>query len=171
MSYTKLDTSPDVGEGLAALLAQNGIEIPGLADALTAAGSAVTLDTGQIVWCSCVVHDKPETVQIDLLTVALQLVDGAARQKANGQIAGIATWRGVMQEHLDAWTVSTVRKACLMIALGEQQPQVPIPNPDPAPAPQTQDVFLLQPMEASNGSVRTAIAVADQLAAPLADVL
>lgn len=171
MSYTKLDTSPDAAAGLTGLLAQNGIDIPGIADELIAAGSAVSLDTGQTVWCSCVIHDKPETVQIDLLTVAIEFVNGGARQKANGQIAGIATWRGVMQEHLDAWTVSTVRKACLMIALGEAQPQVPIPSPDPAPAPQTQDVFPLQTMEASNGSIRTAIAVADQLAAPLADVL
>lgn len=171
MSYTKLDTSPDVTDGLTALLTQNGVDVPGIADELISAGSAVTLDTGQTVWCSCVIHDRPETVQIDLLTVALELVDGEPRKKTNGQIAGIATWRGVMQEHLDAWAVSTVRKACLMIALGEAQPQVAIPNPDPAPAPQTQDVFPLPDMEASNGSIRTAIGLADQLAAPLADVL
>ncbi|SEJ56214.1 hypothetical protein [Frateuria terrea] len=171
MSYTKLDTTFDVAAGLAALLTQNGIDFPGLADDLIAAGSAVMLDTGQTVWCSCVVHDKPETVAIDLLAVAMQLVDGAPRQKANGQIAGVATWRGVMQEHLDAWTVSTVRKACLMLALGEPQPQVPIPSSDPPPAPQVQDVFPTPAMDAANGSIRTAIAVADQLAAPLADVL
>jgi hypothetical protein len=171
MSYTKLDTTPDVTAGVAALLSQNGISIPGIADELIAAGAAVTLDTGQTVWCSCVVHDKPETVQIDLLAVALQIDNGVVRQKANGQIAGVATWRGVMQEHLDAWTVSTVRKACLMVALGEQQPQVPIPNPDPAPAPQMQDVFPIPAMDAANASIRTTIAVADQLAAPLADVL
>jgi hypothetical protein len=171
MSYTKLDTTPDVATDLAALLAQNGIDATGLADELLAAGSAVQLDAGQTVWCSCVVHDKPETVQIDLVTAAMQLVDGVARRKSNGQVVGTAKWGAVMQEHLDAWTVSTVRKACLMLALGEPQPQVPIPNPDPPPAPQAQDVFPMPAMDASNGSVRTAIAVADQLNAPLADVL
>ena len=171
MAYTKLDTLPDVAADVAALLTQNGVDIVGLADDLVGAGSSVVLDTGQTVWCACVVHDKPETVQIDLIAVALQIVSGAARKKANGQVVGTVRWAGVMQEHLDAWTVSTVRKACLMLALGEPQPQVPIPDPDPAPAPQTQDVFPMPAMAASNSSIRTAIAVADQMAVPLADVL
>jgi hypothetical protein len=169
MSYTKLSTSIDAAAGVASVLAQNGIDISGLADELVAAGSAVTLDTGQTVWCSCVVHDRPETAPIDLCVVAIQCVNGAPRVKANGQIVGTATWRQVWPAPLAEYGVDTVRKACLMLALGEPQPQVPIPNPDPAPAPQQQDVFPIAAADA--GSIRAAITAADQLAAPLADVL
>lgn len=174
MSYTKIapPSVPVVAADVQALLDQmKVIEVPNFAEDLIAAGAYVTLDSGQTVWCSCIVHDRPETPQIDFLTAAIEVLPDGPRGKANGQIVGLATWRGVMPEHLDAWSVDTVRKACLMIALGEPQPQVPIPNPAPAPAPQQQDVFVLPAFDTANGSIRAHITSADQLAAPLTDVL
>lgn len=173
MSYTKISppANPVAADHIAALLAQFGIDVPGIGDELLAAGAYVTLDTGQAVWCSCVVHDRPETPQIDFLVAAIEMLPAGPRVKANGQLVALATWRGVMPEHLDAWGVDAVRKACLMIALGEPQPQVPIPDPDPAPAPQEQDVFVLPAFDSANGSIRAHISSADQLAAPLTDVL
>lgn len=171
MSYTKTTAAQSIADGLNALLSQNGIDVAGLADELLAAGSAVTLDTGQTVWVSCVVHDRPETPPIDLMAVAIQCVNGTARSKPNGQIVGTAAWRQIWPAPLAEYGVDTVRKACLMLALGEPQPQVPIPNPEPAPAPQTQDVFPVPSGDAAASSIRAAISAADQLAAPLADVL
>lgn len=172
MSYTVNATAPiaDPTADVLALLAQNKIYIDGIADELVAAGSFVTLDDGSVVWCSSIIHDLPETPQIDFLTLAFQVDGAAARRKANNQVVGIATWRVVFSEHLDAWTVPTIRRACLMIALGESQPQVPIPTPA-VDGPTEQDVFVLPDMDKSNGSVRTAIAAADQIAAPLTNVL
>lgn len=170
MSYTKLDTVPDVADGLATLLAQNNIAEDGLAAQLIAAAGAVTLDTGQTVWCSCVVHDKPETPQIDLCAVALECVNGAPRSKPNGQLVGVTAWRGVWPAALAEMGVDTIRKACLMIALGEPQPQVPVPVPAQG-GPTEQDVFPMPASDAAAASIRAAISAADQLAAPPADVL
>jgi hypothetical protein len=170
MSYTKLETTLDATSAVADLLAQNKIDTSGVADELLAAGAAVTLDSGQTVWCSCIVHDRPETPPIDLLVAAIEFVDGAPRTKANGQIVGTANWRQVWPAPLASWGVDTVRKACLMLALGEPQPQVPIPDPAEG-GPTEQDVFQIPATDAAASSIRAAISAADQLAAPLADVL
>jgi hypothetical protein len=172
MSYTiNTDaTVSDLAGDVAALLAQNKVFIDGIGDELIAAGTLVTLDDNSIVWCSCIIRDLPETPQIDFITIAFQVSNGAARRKTNGQVVGIATWRSVFAEHLDTWTVPTIRRACLMIALGEPQPQVPIPVPVEG-GPTEQDLFPLPDMDKANGSIRSAIAAADQIAAPLTNVL
>jgi hypothetical protein len=172
MSYTKIapPSAPLGASHMDALLAQFAVEVDGIGDELLAAGAYVTLDSGQTVWCSCIVHDRPETPQIDFLVVAVEIDADGPRVKQNGQMVALATWRGVMPEHLDAWGVDTVRKACLMIALGEPQPQVPIPLPAEG-GPTEQDVFVLPAFDSANGSIRAHISSADQLAAPLADVL
>lgn len=170
MSYTKNSTDPTgISDALNAALAMNSVDTSFAADVL-AAGSSVTLETGDVVWVSCVVHDRPETPQIDLLTVAIAAKNGAAWMKANGQPVSSVFWKGVWPEQLATLTIDTVRKALLMLALGETQPQVAIPNPDPAPAPQTQDALPVGDI-ASSWSIRTAIKAATQLDAALVDVL
>lgn len=173
MSYEKLTdpTLADIDEAVAAALAQNKVRYADLAADLVAAGAVVQLGTGQIVWCSCVAHDLPETPEIDFLVVAIEIIDGAARVKPNGQQVSVVTWRSVRPEHLDSWGIDTIRKACLMVALGEPQPQVPIDVPAEGGAT-TMDVFgFHDDMDRANGCILSVSAAADQLAAPLTDVL
>lgn len=170
MSYQKSATVVDAAAAVAAALAQNNVDPPALADELTASGGVVLLDDGNIVWVSCVVHDRPETPQIDFLTCALACdAEGVPRTKPNGQQVAQVFWSSIWAERLAALGIDIVRKALMMMALGEPQPQVPIDNPDPEPAPQTQDALPVTTAEAH--SIRNEIAAADQLAAPLADVL
>lgn len=170
MSYTKNATDPTgISEALSRALTLNSVDTSFASD-LLAAGASVTLETGDVVWVSCVVHDRPETPQIDLLTVAIAAKNGAAWVKANGQPVASVFWKGVWPENLATLTIDTVRKALMMIALGEPQPQVAIPNPDTAPAPQTQDALPVGDV-ASSWSIRTAIQAATQLDAALVDVL
>lgn len=171
MSYTKSSTTvTGLTQAIATALAQNSVSIDGLGDELTAAAGIVTLDTGDLVAVSCVVHDRPETPQIDLMTVAIACdAQGAPRYKSNGQVIAQAFWSSVWPDNLASLGIDTVRKALMMVALGEPQPQVAIPNPDPLPAPQTQDAVPMATPEAH--SIRSQISAADQLAAPLADVL
>jgi hypothetical protein len=173
MSYTKPNvTITGVASAVAAALAQNSVflTIGSLADELVAAGGVVPLDTGDVVWESCIVHDRPETPPIDQLTVALACASyGTPRVKGNGQQVAQVFWSSVWPDQLAVLGIDTVRKALMMVALGEPQPQVPIPNPDPEPAPQTQDALPMAAPEAH--SIRSQISAADQLAAPLADVL
>lgn len=172
MSYEKRDTLvPDLAAAVTSALEQNGVRIEGLADELAAAGAVVQLDgNGPLVWVSCVVHDRPETPQIDLLTVAFACApDGSPRVKPNGQLVAQVFWSSVWPDVLASLGIDTVRKALMMVALGEPQPQVPIPNPEPAPAPQTQDAVPMATPESH--SIRSQITTADELAAPLADVL
>jgi len=171
MSYTKLtDPIPGIADAVTQALAQNGVDIAGIADDLLSAGTAVQLETGDKVWVSCIVHDRPETPQIDFLTVAIACrPDVTPWLKSNGQLVCSVFWSGLWPNNLAALGIDTVRKALQMVALGEPQPQVPIPNPDPPPAPQAQDA-IPGIVEASH-SIRTAITTATELTAPLADVL
>lgn len=171
MSYSKPSlTITGLADAVAAALAQNSVSITGLADELTAAGGVVQLDTGDVIWVSCVVHDRPETPQIDLWTVVIAFnADGTPRYKSNGQVVAQAFPSSVWPDALASIGIDTVRRALMMVALGEPQPQVAIPNPDPLPAPQTQDAVPMATPEAH--SIRSQISAADQLAAPLVDVL
>lgn len=170
MSYTKNSTDPaGIADALSAALTLNGVDTSFAADIL-AAGSSVTLETGDVVWLSCIVHDRPETPQIDFLTVAIAAKAGSAWVKSNGQPVASVFWKGVWPDNLATLTIDTVRKALLMLSLGEPQPQVPIPNPDPAPAPQDQDALPVGDV-ATSWSIRTAIQAANQLDAALTDVL
>lgn len=137
---------------------------------LALAGALVQLDgTGPLAWVGCVVHDRPETPQIDFLTVALACDgDGTPRAKANGQVVAQVFWSGVWPDQLAALGIDTVRKALMMMALGEPQPQVPIPVPADG-GPTEQDALPIATPEAH--SIRSEIQAADELAAPLADVL
>lgn len=170
MSYVKSGiTVTGLAEAIAAALAQNSATIDGLADELLAAAGVVTLDSGDVVAVSCVVHDRPETPQIDLMTVAVACdALGVPRYKSNGQVVAQAFWSSVWPDNLASLGVSTVRKALMMVALGEPQPQVAIPNPSPD-GPTEQDAVPLATPEAH--SIRSQISAADQLAEPLADVL
>lgn len=171
MSYTKSTTTiTGLADAIAETLAQNSVSIDGLADELAAAAGAVTLETGDLVAVSCVVHDRPETPQIDLMTVALACdAQGVPRTKGNGQLVAQAFWSSIWPDRLAALGVDTVRKALMMVALGEPQPQVPIDNPDPPPAPQTQDALPMA--TADSHSIRGQITAANELATSLADVL
>lgn len=168
MSYTKLTDTPDVTSALGTLLAQAKIVEPVAAD-LLAAGSVVQLETGRKVWVSCVVHDRPETPQTDLITVAIALEADAPWIKPNGQVVGVAWWCQLWPAVLASLTIDVARKACMMIALGEPQPQVPIPNPEPLPAPQEQDAIKLA--DTSALCIRTVMLVATEISQLPADVL
>ena len=170
MSYTKLtDPIADIVATVASALAQNGVTDP-VADALLSAGQAVQLETGDKVWVSCVVHDRPETPQVDFITVAIACrPDVTPWVKPNGQLVASVFWSGVWPDVLASLGIDTVRRSLMLVALGEPQPQVPIPNPDPAPAPQTQDA--IPGINAASHSIRTAITAGTELSAPVADVL
>lgn len=169
MSYTKItDTIPGLADALAKALAQSFVTDP-VADDLLAAGTAVQLETGDKVWVSSVAHDKPDTPQVDFITVGIACrPDVTPWIKPNGQLVCSVFWHGVWPQALADLSVSTVRKALLMIALGEPQPQVPIPNPA-AGGPTQQDA--LAGLSGTQLSVRSAITAAAETAAPLADVL
>lgn len=168
MSYTKLTaTIPNLSEALTATLAQHRIDAPVHAD-LLAAGVVVKLETGDKVWLSCVVHDKPETPQVDFICVAIAGNGNALWQKPNGQYVSVAFWHPVWTQVLAELSVSTIRKALLLIAIGEAQPQVPIPNPEPGGPTEQGALPIATP---SAHSIRTAIMAATEMAAPPADVL
>ncbi|HEX5305755.1 MAG TPA: hypothetical protein VFW82_06710 [Dyella sp.] len=171
MSYQKVTLDVQgLAEAVTDALAQDKITSAKLAAELTAAGAVVQLETGSRVWVSCVVHDRPDTPEIDLAVLSMEVDEaGAPRKKANGNYVSHAFWSNVWPARLAELGVDTVRKALMMVALGEPQPQVPIPNPDPEPAPQTQDAVPMATPEAH--SIRSQITAADELAAPLADVL
>lgn len=171
MSYTKQTNTPNQAatDAINAALAFAKVDASEAAS-LVAAASTVQLDSGQTVLCSCSPADRPDTPEFDLLTVAVELVDGAYRQRANGNPVCVAWWTSVAPDSLASITMDTARKACLMIALGEPQPQILVPNPDEN-GPTEQDVFQLTHHEALCRSIRTVIAAADQAASALADVL
>jgi hypothetical protein len=172
MSYTKLDPPPppDASEALTLALQQNGVD-PSIAQTMLSSAALVQLETGEKVWVSCVADDQPDTPQLDFLTVALALNEAgdAIWLKPNGQPVGRVFWQGIWPEQLATLTIDVVRKACMMLALGEPQPQVDIPNPEEG-GPTQQDALPVGDV-AGSFSVRTAIAAARELAAPLADVL
>lgn len=168
MSYTKIDPPADMANAVALALAQNSVDA-GIAQALLDAGAAVELETGDQVWLSCVVDDKPDTPQIDLLTVAIALTGGDPWTKDNGQIVARVFWHGLWAEELASLTLSVARKALMMSALGEPQPQVPIPAPVEG-GPTEQDAIPFAGT-AGNYSIRSAISATRDIDAPLTDVL
>ena len=170
MSYTK-NSAPFAGiaEAVTTALQQNNVDAK-IADALVAAGTCVTLETGAVVWVSCVVDDKPETPQIDFLTVVIAAQGGSSWLRANGQPVSRVFWHGIWPEALASMGIDTVRRALMMVALGEPQPQIPIPSPDPA-GPTEQDVFPGVSDAAGSRGIRTAISAANDIAGPLSDVL
>jgi len=97
-----------------------------VAGELAAAGACVVLtdlDTPRTVWCACIIHDKPETPEIDFLTVAFEVVDGAARRKSNGQVVAVCTWRNLWQELIDSYTLDAVRKCRSRCLRREDRPR------------------------------------------------
>lgn len=167
MTYKKIESTVPA-DALAQALAQNCVTDP-VTDDLLAAGSAVQLETGAKVWLSCVVHDRPDTPQVDFVTAAIALqADGQPWLKPNGQLVCSVFWSGLWPDALAALGIDTVRRALLMVALGEPQPQVDIPTPA-AGGPTQQDA--IPGIAAASHSIRTAITSANELTAPLADVL
>lgn len=171
MSYTKQTDTPTQAatDAITAAITYAKVDAA-VAPPLVAAAATVQLDSGQIVLCSCVPADRPETPEFDLLTVAVEMVNGTYRQRANGNPVCAVGWTSVAPDTLASVTMDTARKACLMVALGEPQPQIPVPNPDEN-GPTEQDVFQLTHHEALRRSIRTLIAAADAATAPMADVL
>lgn len=169
MSYTKLtDPIPGLADELAKALAQSNVTDP-VADDLLAAGTAVQLETGDKVWVSSIAHDKPDTPQVDFITVGVACrPDVTPWVKPNGQLVCSVFWHGVWPQALADLGISTVRKALLMIALGEPQPQVPIPVPAEG-GPTQQDA--LPGLSGAQLSIRSAITAATETTAPLDDVL
>jgi hypothetical protein len=156
-------------QAIALALAQFSVVDASLAQELQAAGATVLLDDGTRVWASCVVHDRPETPQIDFLTAAIACnADGTPWLKANGQMVCSVFWSAVSPDRLAELSIGVVRKALLMVVLGEPQPQVPIPVPAEG-GPTEQDA--LPGVHADSHSIRTAITAANELTAPLVDVL
>ena len=171
MSYQKLTTEvTDIAAAVAAALSQNSVAIDGLAEELADAGTVVQLDgTGPLVWVSCVVHDQPETPQLDMITVAIACnADSTTRSKQNGQLVAQVFWSSIWPQRLGELGIDTVRKSLMMVALGESQPQIPIPNPTEGGPTEMDAVPMANP---GAHSIRLAITAADELAAPLADVL
>lgn len=169
MSYSKLaDTIPALADAMALALTQTAVD-PAVADGLLAAGSVVELETGDKVWVSCIAHDKPDTPQVDFITVGIACrPDVTPWAKPNGQLVCSVFWHGVWPQALADLGISTVRKALLMVAMGEPQPQVPIPTPAEG-GPTQQDA--LQGLSGVPLSIRSAITAATETTAPLDDVL
>jgi len=169
MSYTKLtDPIPNIADAVAQAITQAHLTEP-VNDDLLAAGQAVQLDTNDKVWVSSVAHDKPETPQVDFITVAIACrPDTTPWVKANGQLVCSVFWHGVWPQPLADMGVSLVRKALLMVALGEPQPQVPIPTPAEG-GPAEQDA--LPGLAQAQLSIRAAITAATETTAPVVDVL
>lgn len=170
MSYTKAAAPFDPADALAEVCTQHKIDVAGIASQLAPAGQYVTLDTGETVWVGCALHDDPSTSLIDFLAIGFATDGAGPMHKANGQIVSTATWRGVHPERLDAWGIALVRKAAMMLTLGEPQPMVPITVPA-ADGPTQQALFPISDIDASAGSIRTALRMAAQIGLALTDVL
>lgn len=168
MSYTKLPDTPDMTAALDAALAQAKVADPVAAD-LLAAGSIVVLETGDHVWASCVVHDRPTTPDIDFIAVAIALQpDLSPWIKPNGQTVMVAWWHGFWPSALADLGIDTARRAMLMVTLGEPQPQVDIPTPAEGGPTQMDALPIGSP---AAYCIRSAITAAREISAPVADVL
>lgn len=168
MSYTKITPPSNMAAAVNLALSQNCVHSD-VAQLLIDAGAAVELETGDQVWLSCIVDDKPDTPQIDLLTVAIALKSGDPWTKDNGQLVSRVFYHGLWPEQLASLTLNTARKALMMTALGEPQPQIPIPTPSEG-GPTDQDAIPLG-VAAGGYDIRSAISAARDVDAPLADVL
>lgn len=159
MSYEKTTTEiTDLEDAVAEALADAAVTIAPAT--VAAAGSTVLLDSGETVWIACVPSDDPVTPQIEFLVVAIACDDETPIRRSGGQLVAVVTLRGIWPDVLALHGVSTIRKACMMIALGEPQPQA-----------EGADVIPLPAADRANGCIRTALDVANQVAAPLDDVL
>lgn len=174
MPYTKRPAAIAINEALAQTLLEHGLGGEGgvaeaVFAAVLAAGAAVDLDDGTPVWLSCIHHDRPETPQVDFLTVAIACTpEGVPWVKGNGQHVAVVFWHGMFPDVLAALSVDVARRALLMVALGEPQPQVPI-TPPAEGGPLERDA--LQISDCAARSIRSAITAANEIAAPLGDVL
>jgi hypothetical protein len=166
MTYSINSTLPaGLGAAITSALIQAQVGADVQAELLTAAGS-VTLETGDTVCVSCIVHDRIETPQVDFITVAIACKAGVPWIKPNGQVVASVYWHGIWPDMLSSIGIGVVRKALQMVVLSEPQPQIAIPNPV-AGGPTTQNVFpglLVQ-------HIRMQIEAATQIAMPLVSVL
>lgn len=162
MSYEKLTTAPRNIDIALSVALQRATTVTGVSKAaMLQSGITVQLDTGECVWVACVVQDDPETVDIDLFTCAIAATGGGVIYRPNGQPVYSHFWHGIDPPRLAAVGMSTVRKACMMLALGEPQPQV-----------EGEDVFRgFDAQFADQRSIKKALAAYAELAAPLEDVL
>lgn len=167
MSYSKIPTTlADVPAAVAEVLANNRIEIaPEQATFLVTNGRAVQLDTGDEVWCASVILDDPDTAQIEFLTVAVAVAETMPARRPNGRLIGTACWRGMGAEIVAKHSINTIRAACLMIALGEPQPQYTDESGN------TVDIMPIPINDASNTCIRTQLAVVPETSGDLPDVL
>lgn len=174
MTYTKRTAPvPQINECLSVTLEQHGLAgEAGVAldvtPSLLSAGTAVDLEDGTAVWVSCIVYDRPETPQVDFLTVAIALRDGEPWVKPNSQVVATVFWHGVWPDALAALGLGMVRKALMMVALGEPQPRLPVLEPKEG-EPTERDAIPLA--DAAARSIRTAVTAANEISAPLEDVL
>lgn len=162
MSYEKLtSTPPGIDAALGKALERASTVTSDSRAAMLQSGAAVRLDTGDVVWVASVVQDDPETVDVDLFTCAIACDDDGVIYRPNGAPVYSHFWHGIDPPRLADIGLPTVRKACMMLALGEPQPQVG-----------SEDVFRGHDAQfADQRSIRKALAAAAELAAPLDDVL
>ena len=161
MSYQKTrHTISRLESAAAEVLSAARVDAP--AQIVATAGAIVQLDSGDHVWLACVPNDDPDTQHIEFLTVAIA-VDPASdtiRRKPNGQPIAIVTARGVWPSVVATHGITQIRKACMMIALGEPQPQA-----------EGSDIIALPDADSASASIRSQLAVADQISADLEDAL
>lgn len=163
MSYTKLSDPPaGIESALNLVLASASQVTTASRQSLLDSAGTVLLDTGETVWVACVVQDNPDTAAVEMFIAAIAAQDGAAWIKGNGSPCATSWWHGVDQATIVSLGVDCARKALMMIALGEPQPQ----------DSEGHDVFpSIDSATTAGRSIRTAIASATELAAPLTDVL
>lgn len=146
MSYEKITLEiPTIADALAEVAPDEASQ-----SALLAAGCVVQLDTGARVWVSCCAADNPSTYRIEFATVAIAVnADGSILSGVSPR----AFMHGVLPELVEQNTPDAIRKDLMLVALGE-----------------TPLLDGIAPPSAER-SIRTAITVAEQLAAAPADVL
>lgn len=162
MSYQRLTSTPQGIEIALSVALQRATTVTGVSKtAMLRSGVTVQLETGDIVWVACAVQDDPETVDIDLFTCAIAADADGVIYRPNGQPVYSHFWHGIDPPRLAEVSMSTARKACMMLALGEPQPQI-----------DGEDVLKGHDAQfADQRSIRKALAAYAELAAPLDDVL
>lgn len=146
MSYEKITLEiPTLADTLAEVAIDEASQSP-----LLAVGSVVQLDTGARVWVSCVAADNPATYRVEFATVAIAVnEDGSIRSGVSPR----AFMHAVLPELVEQHTPDAIRKDLMLVALGESPLLDGIAPPS------------------AERSIRTAITVAEQLAAAPGDVL
>ena len=173
MTYAKLiGPAARITEALTDALEQFGLGgetalVDLVQPSLEAAGACVVLECDREVWVSSIVFDRPETLQVDFLTVAIAHKDGRPWRKANGQLVANVFWHGLFPDVLASLGIGTARKALMMVALGQPQPQVPVEEPGDGPA-MRDAIPLADPF---SRCISGAITAALEIEAPPEDVL